>query len=50
MQNFKVTYVRPGSGDSTWLYTIVSAPSSYVARKIAEAELTGMKILNVVPV
>ncbi len=49
MKNFKVTYVRP-SGDSTWLYIIVSAPSSFVARQIAEAQLTGLKILNVVPV
>jgi hypothetical protein len=48
MQNFKVTYVRP-SGDSTWLYLIVSAPSTFVARKIAEAQLTGLRILNVVP-
>ena len=48
MQNFKVTYVRP-SGDSTWLTLIVSAPSTFVARKIAEAQLTGLKILNVVP-
>jgi hypothetical protein len=49
MQNFKVTFVRP-SGDSTWLHIIVSAPSSYVARQIAGAQLGGMKILNVVPV
>jgi hypothetical protein len=48
MQNFKITYVRP-RGDSTWLHLIVSAPSSFVARQIAEAQLTGLKILNVVP-
>jgi hypothetical protein len=47
MHNFKVTYVRPG--DSTWLHIIVSAPSTYAARQIAEAMLTGLKILNVVP-
>lgn len=48
MKNFKVTYVLP-RGDSTWLYLTVSAPSSYAARQIAEAQLTGLKILNVVP-
>jgi hypothetical protein len=47
MHNFKVTFIRPG--DSTWLYITVSAPSTYAARKIAEAQLTGLKVLNVVP-
>lgn len=47
MHNFKVTYIVPGN--SSWLYITVSAPSTYTARKIAEAQLSGLKILNVVP-
>jgi len=47
MQKFKVTYVVPG--DSTWLKIKVEAPSTSSARKIAEAQLKGLKILNVKP-
>ena len=47
MQKFKVTYIVPGN--STWLYLTVEAPSSHVARQIAEAQLTGLRVLNVVP-
>jgi hypothetical protein len=49
MQKFKITYIRP-SGDSTWLYTTIEAPSSYAAKQIAQSMLTGMKILNVTPI
>jgi hypothetical protein len=47
MRKFKVTYIVPGN--STWLYTVVEAPSTYAARQIAEAQLTGLRILNVTP-
>jgi hypothetical protein len=47
MRRFKVTYIFPGN--STWLYIEVTAPSTYAARQIAEAELTGVRILNVTP-
>lgn len=49
MRKYKITYMRP-SGDSTWLYTIIEAPSDSAAKQIAQSMLTGMKILNVTPI